>query len=63
MLSTLNNIDIFPFYNKSDRIDQRESKALGHCEMVVTAVSVIIGFMLDTHVRIPLPCSNAEVLR
>jgi len=31
--------------------------------MVVSAVSVITGFMLDTDVRIPLPCSNAKVRR
>lgn len=61
MLSTVSNIDIFPFYKKSEDIYKRESKALSHCEMVVTAV--IIGFMLDTDVRIPLPCSNAEVRR
>jgi hypothetical protein len=63
MLSTLSNIDIFPFYSKNDGIDQRESKALSHCEMVVSVVSVIIGFMLDTDVRIPLRCSNAKVRR
>jgi hypothetical protein len=63
MSSTLSNIHIFPFYNKSDGIDQKESKAFSHCEMVVSAVSVIIDFMLDTDVRIPLPCSNAKVRR
>jgi hypothetical protein len=48
-------VDIFPFYNKSDGSDQIESKVLSHCEMVVSAVYVIIGFMLDTDVRIPFP--------
>jgi hypothetical protein len=55
MLSTLSNVDIFPFYSKSHGNDQRESKVFSHCEMVVNAVYVIIGFMLDAGVRIPFP--------